>query len=476
MWGRTAIAEILTLGPDAPLPRRWGSTCAWWGGWTTAPPVTPRLSPPRAAAPTTWASWITAPATTSARPGTPSATARRVSGAGTGLPRGDAGRDAPDREGGAWAAGGGSGALRGASRRSLADVTCVCPDGFVGDGTWCRGRLPDVLAEDARFSTFYSVSDAPGAGPWRGRPGLPAVLMGSFPAAARFCQRLGRRAGVFHLFVRRLRSQNAFCPSEFWLRGERGTRPRGGRGSRGAAGLRAAPAPSSPARSPQTLSGEELQLHASALLLFSFDLTAGTAVPSRAGRDLRVSALPPGNGSARSVGPTSARSPPPLPPAPRVRNAGRPLPLCSPAAGNHGDRRLRRRGVGHRGRQRRHPRPRRAAAAAPARGAARAGEWGRRGAERSVRPPRPPPPAVTLRFPAGGRRDARCRRGRGGRGGAVRGAGGGGRRGHRVLREAAPTGRAVRVPAGAVAAGRETGGERSPGPVPELRGGRRGRR
>ncbi|POI31311.1 hypothetical protein CIB84_004938, partial [Bambusicola thoracicus] len=37
------------------------------------------------------------------------------------------------------------------------DVTCVCPDGFVGDGTWCRGRLPDVLAEDARFSTFYSL-------------------------------------------------------------------------------------------------------------------------------------------------------------------------------------------------------------------------------------------------------------------------------------------------------------------------------
>lgn len=112
------------------------------------------------------------------------------------------------------------GALRGASRRSLADVTCVCPDGFVGDGMWCRGRLPDVLAEEARFSTFYSVSDAPGVGPWRGRPGLPAVLMGCFPAAARFCQRLGGRAGVFHLFVRRLRSQNAFCPREFWLRRE----------------------------------------------------------------------------------------------------------------------------------------------------------------------------------------------------------------------------------------------------------------
>uniref|UniRef100_A0A8C3Q0S8 Stabilin 1 n=1 Tax=Chrysolophus pictus TaxID=9089 RepID=A0A8C3Q0S8_CHRPC len=37
------------------------------------------------------------------------------------------------------------------------DVTCACPDGFVGDGTWCRGRLPDVLAEEARFSTFYSL-------------------------------------------------------------------------------------------------------------------------------------------------------------------------------------------------------------------------------------------------------------------------------------------------------------------------------
>jgi len=29
----------------------------------------------------------------------------------------------------------------------------------VGDGYWCSGKLPDVLADDARFSTFYSVSD-----------------------------------------------------------------------------------------------------------------------------------------------------------------------------------------------------------------------------------------------------------------------------------------------------------------------------
>ncbi|OXB72361.1 UNVERIFIED_CONTAM: hypothetical protein H355_005430 [Colinus virginianus] len=37
------------------------------------------------------------------------------------------------------------------------DVTCACPEGFIGDGVWCRGGLPDVLAEDARFSTFYSL-------------------------------------------------------------------------------------------------------------------------------------------------------------------------------------------------------------------------------------------------------------------------------------------------------------------------------
>lgn len=30
----------------------------------------------------------------------------------------------------------------------------------MGDGYWCSGKLPDVLADDARFSTFYSVSDA----------------------------------------------------------------------------------------------------------------------------------------------------------------------------------------------------------------------------------------------------------------------------------------------------------------------------
>lgn len=43
---------------------------------------------------------------------------------------------------------------------SFADVTCSCRAGFVGDGYWCSGKLPDVLADQDRFSTFYSVSDA----------------------------------------------------------------------------------------------------------------------------------------------------------------------------------------------------------------------------------------------------------------------------------------------------------------------------
>lgn len=30
----------------------------------------------------------------------------------------------------------------------------------MGDGYWCSGKLPDVLADQDRFSTFYSVSKA----------------------------------------------------------------------------------------------------------------------------------------------------------------------------------------------------------------------------------------------------------------------------------------------------------------------------
>uniref|UniRef100_A0A8B9PAF4 Stabilin 1 n=1 Tax=Apteryx owenii TaxID=8824 RepID=A0A8B9PAF4_APTOW len=37
------------------------------------------------------------------------------------------------------------------------DVICTCRDGFVGDGYLCSGKLLDVLADHARFSTFYSM-------------------------------------------------------------------------------------------------------------------------------------------------------------------------------------------------------------------------------------------------------------------------------------------------------------------------------
>lgn len=53
-----------------------------------------------------------------------------------------------------------------------ADVACRCRDGFVGDGTSvCNGKLLDVLAATANFSTFYGVRSSPGVwagGPWGG--------------------------------------------------------------------------------------------------------------------------------------------------------------------------------------------------------------------------------------------------------------------------------------------------------------------
>lgn len=46
-----------------------------------------------------------------------------------------------------------------------ADVACRCRDGFVGDGTSvCNGKLLDVLATTANFSTFYGVPRGQGCG------------------------------------------------------------------------------------------------------------------------------------------------------------------------------------------------------------------------------------------------------------------------------------------------------------------------
>lgn len=57
----------------------------------------------------------------------------------------------------------------------------------------------------------------------------------------------------------------------------------------------------------QTLTGEELKLHVSSsnVVLFSFNLTTGTIIPSQSGYDLHVSDLPVGNRTEHSVGLTS---------------------------------------------------------------------------------------------------------------------------------------------------------------------------
>lgn len=53
----------------------------------------------------------------------------------------------------------------------------------------------------------------------------------------------------------------------------------------------------------QTLTGEELKLHVSSsnVILFSFNLTTGTIIPSQSGYDLHVSDLPGGNSTEHSV-------------------------------------------------------------------------------------------------------------------------------------------------------------------------------
>lgn len=54
----------------------------------------------------------------------------------------------------------------------------------------------------------------------------------------------------------------------------------------------------------QTLTGEELKLHVSSsnVILFSFNLTVGTIIPSQSGYDLHVSDLPASNSTEHSVG------------------------------------------------------------------------------------------------------------------------------------------------------------------------------
>ncbi|XP_053809782.1 stabilin-1 [Vidua chalybeata] len=127
------------------------------------------------------------------------------------------------------------------------DVTCTCRDGFVGDGYWCSGKLPDVLAEQDRFSTFYSMllnfaNDT--------EDGLDFFMYLSDVSAPKT------------LFAP---LNSGFADNE-------------------------------------TLTGEELKLHVSSsnVILFSFNLTTGTIIPSQSGHDLHISELPASNSTKHS--------------------------------------------------------------------------------------------------------------------------------------------------------------------------------
>uniref|UniRef100_A0A8C3BMF8 Stabilin 1 n=1 Tax=Cairina moschata TaxID=8855 RepID=A0A8C3BMF8_CAIMO len=168
------------------------------------------------------------------------------------------------------------------------DLVCTCREGFVGDGYSCNGKLPEVLADHARFSTFYSMlldfaNDT--------EEGLDFFIYLSDDSAPKT------------LFVP---LNSGFAKNE-------------------------------------TLTGDELKLHVSSsnVVLFSFNLTAGTNITSQSGHDLHVSDLPVGNSTEQAVRLTSKEDGKPhnLPPPPsilRQETRGRladrvPAPLsCAP--------------------------------------------------------------------------------------------------------------------------------------------------
>uniref|UniRef100_A0A8C3UUP6 Stabilin 1 n=1 Tax=Catharus ustulatus TaxID=91951 RepID=A0A8C3UUP6_CATUS len=129
------------------------------------------------------------------------------------------------------------------------DVTCTCRDGFLGDGYWCRGKLSDVLADQDRFSTFYSM-------------------------LLNFANDTEEGLDFFTYL------SDAYVPKTLF-----------------------APLNSGFADN-ETLTGEELKLHVSSsnIMLFSFNLTTGTIIPSQSGYDLHVSDLPASNSTEHSVG------------------------------------------------------------------------------------------------------------------------------------------------------------------------------
>uniref|UniRef100_A0A8C5J9I8 Stabilin 1 n=1 Tax=Junco hyemalis TaxID=40217 RepID=A0A8C5J9I8_JUNHY len=129
------------------------------------------------------------------------------------------------------------------------DVTCSCRDGFVGDGYWCSGKLPDVLADQERFSTFYSM-------------------------LLNFANDTEEGLDFFMYLSDVSAPKTLFAPLNSGFADN------------------------------ETLTGEELKLHVSSsnVILFSFNLTTGTIIPSQSGYDLHVSELPASNSTKHSVG------------------------------------------------------------------------------------------------------------------------------------------------------------------------------
>ncbi|KAM9680709.1 stabilin-1 isoform 1-T1 [Dama dama] len=125
----------------------------------------------------------------------------------------------------------------------MQDVACRCRDGFVGDGTSvCNGKLLDVLATTANFSTFY---------------GMLLGYANATPRGLEFLDFLDDEHTYKTLFVP---VNEGFVDN-------------------------------------MTLSGPDLELHASNTTFLSTNVSQGALLPAHSGLSLVISDLGPGNGS-----------------------------------------------------------------------------------------------------------------------------------------------------------------------------------
>lgn len=122
-------------------------------------------------------------------------------------------------------------------------MACRCREGFVGDGTsTCNGKLLDVLAATANFSTFY---------------GMLLGYANATPRGLDFLDFLDNELTYKTLFVP---VNEGFVDN-------------------------------------MTLSGPDLELHASNTTLLSTNISKGTLLPSHSGLSLVISDVGPGNSS-----------------------------------------------------------------------------------------------------------------------------------------------------------------------------------